>query len=566
VRVDAILLNCLCSDAAESNMTMNVSQFFQGHHVLFLIEAFLVAALLGFRYRAAGAERALQRLARSPWAPFAVGVFALLLRAVVLPIEPVPSPAVHDEFSYLLAADTFAHGRIANPVHPMWEHFETFHEDQVPVYASIYPPLQGMVLAAGQVLTGTAFAGVWLSAGVMCAALCWALGGWFPPGWALLAGAIAAMRLATFSYWGNSYWGGALAATGGALLFGALPRLIRCSRRRDALVAALGVAMLANTRPFEGLVFSVAVGLGALPQVRKLRLSAILPPACALLVCAGAFMAYDNWRICGSPTTLPYMLNRHLYAAAPFFLFQPPLPPVVYRHPEMQEFYTGVELDIYKAEHTWKGFVGSSMQRIYYWWSFYAGPVLTIPLLAFLATWRSRRTRILAFLIVLTAATSSLATFFQPHYVAPATVVFYAAILQGLRALNKSAPSLVRAVPLVCLVMIGAWAALATAVRTDLAGAKTWARSSHLPLGREIFIDRILEEEGQHLVLVHYRPGHDVHAEYVYNAADIDGSPIVWAHDMGPEKNAELLRYYSSRKVWWLDVGLDARLTEYPPR
>ena len=300
-----------------------------------------------------------------------------------------PEPMSHDEFSYLLAADTFAHGRLTNPAHPMWIHFESFHILQQPTYMSKYPPAQGLAMAIGQIVGGHPIVGAWLSFGLMSAAICWMLQGWMTPRWAVLGGLLALINpmLGIASYWAQSYWGGAVAAGGGALLLGGARRLMRRPHVGDALLTGVGLALLANSRPYEGLLFSLPAGaflltwmLSKRGPARAISLQRIITPIFIVLILTGLAMGFYNFRVTGNALRLPYQVHEETYAVVPVFTWQDLRPEPVYHHQDIRDFHLSY-IPLYAAQHSIAGFLEKNIAFIWEAAQFYLN-IFALPLLA----------------------------------------------------------------------------------------------------------------------------------------------------------------------------------------
>ena len=135
--------------------------FGAGDYLELLLAALLLIAALGWRKRL---EPRAHRLAeRTVWSMALLAALPVVLRLVLLPHHPVPTPDVYDEFSHVLVADTLRHFRLANPMHPLHQFFETFFVLQEPSYSSIYPLGQGLAMALGWIIFGTPWAGVILA-------------------------------------------------------------------------------------------------------------------------------------------------------------------------------------------------------------------------------------------------------------------------------------------------------------------------------------------------------------------------------------------------------------------
>jgi hypothetical protein len=501
-------------------------------------------------------------------------VLPMLLRALLLPLWPIPAPYVQDEFSYLLQADTFAHGRVANPSHPLGEFFESGQILVRPSYASKYPPAHSLMMAIGQRLFGHPWFGVWLSCGLLLAAIYWALEGWLPAQWAMF-GVLLALPLCSASYWMNSYMGGSVAALGGALVLGAFPRLARRKQPGAAWLLSVGVLILMFSRPYEGLLVCVPVFAACL-------YSRVTVWAWARIAAVGivgvAMLGFYNERVAGSPLRLPHTEYESQYLSSRVFTFQALGSPKQFRYDYMRILDEVWERRQWENAHRLRFLIDRPLQWIAAAGMFAGGTGAFLPLVAIRASAvepgpvltlanttqiflkgamvmlpvfffvPARRTRLVMIVLACAVLGSFVSAPFYQHYEAPALaalLVVVSATYWRLRVVN---PTLAILLPVAAIGM------------SLLDGVPEVFRTSAISAvsARGRLEDSVKSNPGRHLIIVRYSGGplHPIE-EWVYNGADIDGQQVVWAHDLGPLENRRLTGYFKDRSVWLFQPNVD---------
>ena len=544
-------------------------------------------AILGFALLLVGGTLAqdrivllARRLARRPgWSMALLGALPVLLRLALLRRHPIPTPAVSDDFSYLLLGDTLAHLRLANPTHPMFRFFETVFVLQQPSYSSIYPLGQGIVLALGQTVFHLPWAGVALSVGILAALIYWMLRGWVSPAWALAGGMLGVIEFGPLNQWMNNYWGGALSAIAGCLVFGSLPRLKQegpwdSAKARNAVLLGAGVGLQVLTRPFE----AVLLGVCLIPvlvllrsdfwRISRMALVALLPVLAVTLL-------HDK-AVTGSWTTLPYMLSRYQYGVPTTFTFQR-IPQPHRELTQEQRLDFEAQKDVHgDSPETLGRYLGRLAGRVRFFRFFFLAP-LYVALLFFVPSLRERRYAWVVGSIAVFCLGTNIYPYYYPHYIAAVTCLF---LLMAVTAFERLWRLRVRGVGvgrsavtilvLACVAHFSFWFGLHLVGNEDLfAATGPWQSWDYINFGDSegrITIDRQLAAApGKQLVFVRYGPNHLLR-EWVRNKADIDGSDVVWALDMGTEENSKLTGYFAGRGVWVVEPDAKpARLSRYRP-
>jgi hypothetical protein len=487
--------------------------------------------------------------------------FALFLPILATFIQP-PYPVVTDELSTLICAETLSQGRLTNPTHPMWEYFETFHVIHKPSYQSKFPPAGALFMAVGIWLTGLPIAGVWLSYALAMASLCWFLRMFMPSNWALAASLAAAGHGRLLQEWALGYWGGSVGMLGGILFLGSIIQLYRMKDKYNwvyAITVSIALLLLFNSRPFEGLITVIPGGilitftfikrhflLSAKAKAPQGFLRSFALPSVFVLSLGILCMMGYNQAVTGNFLRMPYMEYGPQYEVATPFIFIKNEEPE-FRHPILKK-YSQVEDSKVEPRRSLKGALYFFRMKLKYYGDFFIRIGFLLPFIIFILKKKKlflEKFMLITLMLVLLFA--GLCSYEWPHYISPASVVIIYMIAEGTRMLKQqvwSFDKLRKALLYTTLsyILINPVLGISAHVRQSLQ-AFTRIKSQ--------MEENLIRKGGKHLVLVGFNDEYPLNKEWVYNGADLENAPVIWARERYPsELNKKIIQYYHDREVW----------------
>jgi hypothetical protein len=317
--------------------------------------------------------------------------------------------------------------------------------------------------------------------------------------------------------------------------------------------------LILASRPFEGGLLIVALGTGSALWMRRERawrnrqlMQRTVAPMLLVITAGLILQAIYNHAVTGSYLVLPYILATRQYHVVPVLWPADMSPPKSYRLDMLRLQFAEWEPLMYREIYRM-----IAAQRISYLvqraWDALQGIVPLAFLIppAFLF-WRDRSVRFLLLAGIWGGAALCLETWLYPHYVAawlPAALLLAFLTLRNLLQVRWRGGRPGAACAAVLLGVAFSAAALRGAVEIHY---YVNPEASRLHVGRERnkLANQLIARGGRHVILVRYSPAHNVMQEWVYNGADIDSAPVVWARDRGASQNQRIVAYFQGRAVW----------------
>lgn len=473
------------------------------------------------------------------------GLWSVLLAWFGTQYQGTPEAILPIEHANVLAAETFAAGRLVNPAHPAGFFLQTYLTLQTPAYGAAVPPGPGLWLALG-VLFGDPLYGVRLAVGLYGALTVWMLLGFTSLRWALIGGLLSAIWLGMLSFWAQSFAPSLYIGLGVALAWGAARRYVASGRSRDISLLGIGLAWSWLCHPaaavFAAIIPLVLAARGWRRQPRHLVYFAAGP------VLALGFQALLAYAATGSPAFTAQELYRQTYQVHPQFVWELP------RIPPRYDFWRMEQYDVFvqEAASRFSSPVGKIwLGRLQELVLFYLGlPGVLLVAAAGLVGLSRWALYVLAAGLV-SAATLVLVPPFGMSFTAPIAPLALILIVWALRRIWSLRAHAGRD----CWRLLGIVAAafVLAAFHRGLGFTRPAQATTH-QVHKNSLIEFLTNTPGDDLVLVKYIAATDIQVEYVYNHAEVDRQPIVWARWHEKADLSPLLSHFQNRTVWSLTI------------